>query len=406
MHAAEIRDSGTLLGTVLDDFAILTRDVHRAISGRLFGLLGRRALPVKLSHDAISGLVYGCVRAGVRYGPMVAGIAVAPLQATDVSVHERPGARATLSAINGAIGSRVATAAPALATPMALRTGDGPLRRRVDLLIADLVAPTGRVVAFLHGLCESDSSWWMGAEKRWGDPSTSYGSKLQQEAGWTPLYATYNSGLHISANGLELAGLLDELVQSWPVPVSELALVGHSMGALVVRSACHQAVEAGHSWIEPLRNVVMLGAPHTGAPLERVVNAGMHLLARVPETRPVATLLNQRSVGIKDLRYGSLLEADWLGIDPDERLRDRCSPVPLLPNTNYYAVAATLTRRHDSPLAPILGDLLVQWTSATGQHPVRRIPLREDGCYHIGRAAHLHLLNRPAIYAQLRNWLA
>ena len=246
----------------------------------------------------------------------------------------------------------------------------------------------------------------MGAEKHWGEPGTSYGSKLRQEAGWTPLYATYNSGLHISANGLELAGLLDELMRSWPVPVSELALVGHSMGALVVRSACHQALEAGHSWIEPLHNVVMLGAPHTGAPLERVVNAGTHFLACVPETRPFATLLNRRSAGIKDLRYGSLLEADWLGVDPDERLRDRCSPVPLLPNTNYYTVAATLTRRHDSPLAAILGDLLVQWTSATGQHPVRRIPFREDGWHHVGRAAHLHLLNRPAIYAQLRNWLA
>jgi alpha-beta hydrolase superfamily lysophospholipase len=30
--------------------------------------------------------------------------------------------------------------------------------------------------------------------------------------------------------------------------VSEIALVGHSMGGLVARSACHQAAEAGRSW--------------------------------------------------------------------------------------------------------------------------------------------------------------
>jgi hypothetical protein len=116
-------------------------------------------------------------------------------------------------------------------------------------------------------------------------------------------------------------------------------------------------------------------------------------------------LLNRRSVGITDLRHGSIVEADWLGYGAEDQL-DHCTVVDLLPRAEYYTVAATLTRRFDSPLQPVLGDLLVQYASATGQHPLRRIPFREDGWHHVGRAHHFDLLNHPAVYAQLRHWLA
>jgi pimeloyl-ACP methyl ester carboxylesterase len=45
----------------------------------------------------------------------------------------------------------------------------------------------------------------------------------------------------IADNGNELVGLLDELVAGWPVPVTEIVLIGHSMGGLVARSAALQA---------------------------------------------------------------------------------------------------------------------------------------------------------------------
>ena len=47
------------------------------------------------------------------------------------------------------------------------------------------------------------------------------------------------------------------------------------------------------------------------AALEQGVNAASWLLGRLPETRPLASVLNSRSVGVKDLRFGSCVEEDW-----------------------------------------------------------------------------------------------
>lgn len=81
-----------------------------------------------------------------------------------------------------------------------------------------------------------------------------------------------------------------------------------------------------------------LGAPHLGADLEKGTNALAWALAKLPETRSLAGVLNARSVGIKDLRFGSCADEDWCDCDPDEFLRDRCQEVPFLPGAHYYFV--------------------------------------------------------------------
>jgi len=53
------------------------------------------------------------------------------------------------------------------------------------------------------------------------------------------VYLHYNSGLHVSINGRAFAGLIEDLLRAWPVPVQELVIIGHSMGGLLARSACH-----------------------------------------------------------------------------------------------------------------------------------------------------------------------
>jgi triacylglycerol esterase/lipase EstA (alpha/beta hydrolase family) len=73
--------------------------------------------------------------------------------------------------------------------------------------------------------------------------------------------------LHISANGRAFATLLEALVAAWPAPIEELAIVAHSMGGLVSRSACHFGEAAAHAWRRKLRKLVCLGSPHHGAPL-------------------------------------------------------------------------------------------------------------------------------------------
>ena len=404
MRGDEVRDTGALVGTTLGELAEVARDVHRCLAERAFGLLGERVLPVRLLHDAISGFAYASARLGVRALPSAAGaVAGAFSNPAAESALDATRGRFAFGALSGFWGDRLAEQRPSLAPPMRLRTHDGPLRRLPANVVHDVGdTATGRVVVFLHGLCENDLSWWLGAEKHWGDRRVTYGSLLRDADGWTPLYLSYNSGLHISANGRELAEHLDDLVAGWPVPVTQIAMVGHSMGGLVARSAGHQGVALGHAWAMALRHIVGLGVPHLGAPLERFVNAGTHTLARLPETRPFATWLNRRSVGIKDLRYGAVLEDDWFGIDPDERLRDRCTPATLLPGVAYSCVSATLSR---TPRGILAHDLLVAHSSSTGNGRTRRIEFDPDHSFHMGRKHHFDLLGDPLVHDQLRGWL-
>lgn len=404
MRGDEVRDAAALVGTALAEVAELAQGVHRAVAGRVFRLLGDVAAPARVLHDGISTVAHTSARVGLRVVPPVVGFGAAQL--TDPaaeSAHDRPGGRFTLGALNGFWGDRLAEQRPALASVMRFRTHEGRLRRLPPNVVHDVGdSATERLVVFVHGLCENDLSWWLGAERKWGDAAVTYGSLLREHGGWTPLYVMYNSGLHISANGRELAQQLEAIVAGWPVQVKEVALVGHSMGGLVARSAAHQAAESGQSWAGSLRHIVGLGAPHLGAPLERLVGRGTHAMARLPETRPFAAWLNRRSVGIKDLRYGAVLEADWAGFDPDTCLDDRCTPATLLPGVEYSVVSATLSAEPHGLLAH---DLLVQHGSAYGIGPTRRIPFQADRSLHVGRKHHFDLLGDPAIYERLREWL-
>jgi pimeloyl-ACP methyl ester carboxylesterase len=408
MKSDEIRDVGSLAGTALGELAELTQNVHKAVAGRLFGLAGRPGEPIKVLHDGISALAYGGTRLGVRYLPPAAGfIAAAFRDPAAESAHDLPGERFFIGALNGFWGDRIVEDQAALAPQMRMRVHGGRLRRVPANLAADARERgdvTGRLVVFIHGLCETDLCWSFAAERQWGDRTQTYGSLLGEADGWTPLYVNFNTGLHISDNARELADQLEELLPQWPVKVTEIALVGHSLGGLVARSAAHQADAHGHRWLGPLRHIVGLGTPHLGAPLERFANWGTHRLDRLPETRPFATWLNRRSVGIKDLRYGALLEEDWLGFDADELLTDHCTPATLLPGVAYSVASATLSREPEGLFAT---DLLVQHSSAHGIGKVRSIPFDRARTFHLGgRKHHFDLLADKLVYEQVRTWLA
>jgi hypothetical protein len=174
------------------------------------------------------------------------------------------------------------------------------------------------------------------------------------------------------------------------------------MGGLVIRSACHYAERHERGWVDRVGHVFCLGTPHLGAPLERAANVAGWTLGRLRETRPFADLVNGRSAGIKDLRFGACIEEDWHGHDPDEFLTDRCQEVPFLPSANYYFVGATITRDHDHPLGRIVGDVLVQFSSASGHGRRRQIPFELDNGHHLGGVHHIQLLNHPAVYEQIQ----
>jgi pimeloyl-ACP methyl ester carboxylesterase len=252
---------------------------------------------------------------------------------------------------------------------------------------------------FVHGLCESDDAWKLGAQRH-----VPYGSQLERDLGYTPLFVRYNSGRHISDNGRDLANLLDELTGMWPVEIHEIALIGHSMGGLVARSACHHATSS--DWVGKVRHAFTLGAPHRGAPLEQLANVASSAFALLPETRTFARMLNIRSAGIKDLRYGYLCEEDWFGHDADAFMRNTANEIPFLSSANNYFVCATVAREADAPAARLVGDLLVLRASAWAQgRRGERLRFPIDNYRHVGSVNHFDLLNHPAIYVQLRRWL-
>ena len=301
--------------------------------------------------------------------------------------------------IQGLRGDALEAESSALAQPMAVRAhGEVVPPERAPLARA-FGAATPKLAVFVHGLMETERAWLLG-----GTPT--YGERLAHDGDYTPLYVRYNSGRHISENGLELSKLLDALVGEWPVPVKEIALVGHSMGGLVARSACFQANEEGAIWVRRVRHVVSLGTPHMGAPLEQMTHYASAALDRVPETRPFARFLRRRSAGIRDLRQGSLVDEDWRGRGPDALRAAACREVPLLEGASHCFVSATVTRSARHPVGRLIGDWLVLVPSASGRSRSRRIPFRAEDGLHVGKATHFALLNHPAVYAQLRDWLA
>jgi hypothetical protein len=279
---------------------------------------------------------------------------------------------------------------------MRLRREGVPLELRRASLAAAFPGDGGRLLVLVHGSCMNDLLW-----RRNGHD---HGAALARDLGFTPLYLHYDSGRHVSTNGRDLAALLDELVAAWPVRVTEISLVAHSMGGLVCRSACHQAEEGGLRWRRHLRNMVFLGTPHHGAPAERLGNWVNVVLGAAPFTGPLARLPRIRSAGVTDLRHGNLLDADWQGRDRFGRGPDRRRPVSLPRGVRCLAVAASLAK---GPGAPPRGDGLVPVESALGRHrdPERTLCLPAAGRFVAYGTGHLDLLDRPEVYAHLRDWM-
>jgi pimeloyl-ACP methyl ester carboxylesterase len=371
-------------------------DIQLAVAQRVFTFVGPGGLPARLAYDAITGGVYAALHGGAR----VAGTAAAAvLPPTRTALSSDPRGAALLAAINGLIGDALEREGSALTAPIAVRVDGEPVPPEPGPLADAFPDATPRLVVFLHGLMETEFAWRLGGRE-------TYGERLARDLGTTPVDVRYNTGRRISQNGRDLCRLLDELAAAWPVEVEEIALVGHSMGGLVARSACHRASADDVPWVGHVRHVVSLGTPHMGAPLEQAVHAASAALAALPETRPFARFLRRRSGGIRDLQHGSLVDADWEGRDPDALRHAACQEVPLLEGVKHCFVSATITRDPRHPVGRVVGDWLVLQDSASGRGRTRRLPFREEDGLHVGGAGHLALLNHPAVYEKLREWLS
>ncbi|MBW2214306.1 MAG: alpha/beta fold hydrolase [Deltaproteobacteria bacterium] len=268
--------------------------------------------------------------------------------------------------------------------------------------------PTNKVCVFVHSLAATEWLWSLSSEEHYGDPDVTFGTRLADDLGFTPIYLRYNTGRHISENGRALAKLIAEVLDAYPVPVEEIALVGHSMGGLVVRSAAHYAREHDEPWVAHLRHVACIGSPHLGAPLEKAVNVLTNVLRKVDAAgaHVPAELLDSRSAGIKDLRYGYTIDEEWAGRDPDEVFADARRHVPLVDGVGYYFLAATIARDPAHPLGQLLGDLMVRLPSASGEAPEHARRIHFSGGAVFPGMNHIHIANHPDVYEALRDLLA
>jgi pimeloyl-ACP methyl ester carboxylesterase len=312
------------------------------------------------------------------------------------------------SSLNGFWGDYLSRRKSRLDLGMTLRHHGRHLATTPEAFAAAFPNPTNKLCVFVHGLAATEWLWSLSSEKHYGDPDVTFGTRLRDDLGFTPVYLRYNSGRHVSENGRALATLLTEVLNAYPVPVEEIALVGHSMGGLVARSAAHYGREHAEPWVERLRHVACIGAPNLGAPLEKAVNLLTGTLRNVEAAgaQVPAELLDGRSAGVKDLRYGYTVDEEWAGKDPDAVFADARRNVPLVDGVGYYFLGATITRDPDHPLGRLLGDLLVRLPSASGAapEPARRIQF-SSGAVSPGMN-HVRIANHPDVYEALRDLLA
>lgn len=402
LRTSDLRGIAQLATQATTGVSRMVEGVHQSIWDR-FGLPGG---PEPGQARGLTGLAYRSVR-GVNHwvgkGLDLTLRSVEALMEPSGSApgeDETPQRAAWLAALNGVMGDHLLATHNPLATKMSLRWQGKPLEWQQPP--QDLPAQH-KVLIMVHGLCMNELQWGGQLQSQPDD----LGTTLAQALGYCPLYLRYNSGLHTSQNGRELAQQLQALSEHWPVPIEDISIIAHSMGGLLSRSACQIAEAQGLSWRPQLKNIFFLGTPHHGAPLERAGNWIDVLLGSTPFTAPLAKLGQLRSAGITDLRHGYVRDEDWSGTDRFQRKADSRVITPLPSGVNCFAVAATLATRRASLSNQLIGDGLVPLHSALGEHPDPRrtlafAPSAQRVFYGMN---HMALLKDPQVTRQIKTWL-
>jgi pimeloyl-ACP methyl ester carboxylesterase len=396
VHAADLRGINRLTIDGIAGLVDLVEAMHYNIASVPEFIVGEK----RSGTTGITRLVYRSIRGVISFvGHTLDGL-LAGLAPWLGRRSTWPGREALLAGLNGVLGDYLAASKNPLAITMCLRRGGIPLPTERRALAKAIPRAGGKLVVLLHGLCMNDLQW-----KRSGHD---HGAALARDLAYTPVYLHYNSGLHVSVNGRAFAGLLENLVRLWPVPLSELVLIGHSMGGLVAHSACHYGALARHRWLRRLDKLVFIGTPHHGAPLERGGSWVDVLLSASRYSAPLARLGRIRSAGITDLRFGSLVDEDWKKRNRFERGSERRVAVPLPKGIACYAIAGATGRRSGGLKAQLIGDGIVPLASALGRHANPQLALRFDKSrqWVAQDTGHLDLLSRREVYARIKEWVA
>ena len=306
--------------------------------------------------------------------------------------------------LNGVIGDHLQKTSNGLSIDMQFYKEESPLLLTTESLLFHYPKISNKIIILVHGLVNDETIWNFPKQAQ-----TNYGSLLQNDLDYTPFYVRYNTGIHISENGKLLSQLIKLLLKIYPIEIKDIVIIAHSMGGLVTRSACYYAPLQGADWIDKISRIFFLGTPHLGAPLEKFGNVLTHILKKIPisYTKVTGDIINLRSAGIKDLRYGYLTDEDWQNYHPDELLKNNKVVVPLLQDASYFLITGTLTEDSDDLINQWFGDALVRKESSIGR-AVNRHHLAFNLKNHKEFAGFQHhkLVNSPLVYVQIRYWMS
>ena len=304
-----------------------------------------------------------------------------------------------LAALNGVLGDHLETTRNPLAIPMQFR--------RAGLTLDPAKERGRRILLLVHGLCRSDLGWL--------HKGHDHGAVLAAELGLTPVYLHYNSGRPIATNGRELAMRLESLVADWGEEVSEIVVVAHSMGGLVMRSACHVADTERLAWREPAAQDRL---PRHPAP-RRAARARRQLGDARP--RPVLLYGGIRAPGADPqrrhyrpaLRPGAAAAGGGSFRAREKARRRSCRCRAASPAMRSRRRSRKAPNRHPFPgciatAKSVLGDGLVPLASALGDDadPARALAIPADRRFVAYGTSHLDLLSQCEIWEQIRSWLA
>ena len=355
--------------------------------------------PIQHLITNIAGITYKNIRWSARLIGSGADKALGWFASVSGKIKTTDQREAMRSVLNGVIGDYLEQTENPLEITMEFRQQAIAMPLNKESLEKIEPVVNGKILLMVHGSCMNDIQWTR--------KEHNHGTALAKEFHKTPIYLHYNSGRHISTNGIDLNELLEKLVSHWPVPVEELNIIAHSMGGLVSRSALHYGQEQQKTWTTHLKKIIFLGTPHHGASLEQAGNYLDAVLEAVPYAKPFARLGKIRSAGVTDLRYGNLVDEDWQNFDRFEMQGDQRQHMSLPKQVECYAIAGVVGKAMTSESSQLLGDNMVGIKSALGQHknPAKNLNFKKKNTYIAYENNHLDLLSNLKVCTKIKAWM-
>lgn len=223
--------------------------------------------------------------------------------------------------------------------------------------IYDFSKHEGKICILIHGLFGNEWMW----KKKSEQSKPKLGDLLEQDNNYTVLYLRYNTGLHISENGRMLSNLLEVFSEKFKSEISEINLIGHSMGGLLIRSAGYYAGIQRQDWTQFIKKIFLIGVPNKGSYLAQTAEFMNELFkkADISKDELISSFIDIRSNGIKDLAHAYLTDEDWLNSNKNKIKKFKVHP---LSGVKYYLIAGILGK--NKIFRTYFGDGLVGSESA------------------------------------------